>query len=401
MLFNIYKKAFLENNNTIWWGGENHDRSWDDCTMFLYFFLVLISFYLSWKCKKFSRITLNDGIKCNTTLSISKSFYIIQFILLCIMGLRGSWVGMDTIVYSQTFENATSLSGIFNDGSTTEPLYKIFQFFLRSFFSSRYIAIFIFSYLIIYFVFSTLKRYYNIISLKIAIPAFVCLYYFQSFSLIRIVLAASFMLWSMPLLLAGDYKKYSLRILIATMMHFSSIVLFFPLGLLVLYKKNRIFAYSGAICSILLIVISTNILGEYISLINRYENYITGNESSKQIGLALFVDYLPCLYICYYINRHKIKSNWASLMICFTVTAFIIRLLAYYITATGRLSFHFMALTIILLPYWINYLQKNDKSKYRILYPFCIIWLLFRFHIYLKGYLASDGIMPYYFFWND
>ena len=400
MFFNIYKKAFLEKNNTIWWGGENHDRSWDEPTMFLYFFLVLMSFYFSWKCKKHSRIAPNI-MRCNTSLRIRKCFYIIQFILLCVMGLRGSWVGMDTIVYSQTFENATSLSAILNDGTTTEPLYKIFQFILRSLFSSRYIAIFIFSFLIVHFVFSTIKKYYNLISITIAIPAFVCLYYFQSFNLVRIVLAASFMLWSVPLLVVEDYKKYAFRILIATMMHFSSIVLFFPLGLLILYKKNRLYAYSVAICSILFIVVLTNILGEYLSLINRYENYITGNESSGKIGLALFIDYLPCLYICYYINNRKIKGNWANLMTCFTIAAFIIRLLAYFITATGRLSFHFMPLTIILLPYWVNYMQKNDKSKYKILFPFCIIWLFLRFHIYLKGYLASDGIMPYYFFWNE
>lgn len=55
-------------------------------------------------------------------------------ILLLFMGLRGSWVGIDTIVYSQTFENATSLSAVFNDDSTTEPLYKIFMFILRTIF---------------------------------------------------------------------------------------------------------------------------------------------------------------------------------------------------------------------------------------------------------------------------
>ena len=69
---------------------------------------------------------INSSIR--SKYKISRCFLIIHMILLLFMGLRGSWVGIDTIVYSQTFENATSLSAVFNDDSTTEPLYKIFMF---------------------------------------------------------------------------------------------------------------------------------------------------------------------------------------------------------------------------------------------------------------------------------
>lgn len=402
MFFNSYKKTFLENNSAIYWGGETHDRIWDEGTMYLYFFVVLITFYYSWKCEKYSReLSRYRGKSGTRKKKFVESFVLIQLILLCIMGLRGSWVGMDTIVYSQTFESATSLSAIFNDGSTTEPLYKIIQFLLRAVFSSRYIAIFIFSSCIIYFVFNTIRSQRACLCLIISIPAFVCLYYYQSFNLIRITLAASFMLWKMPLLVDEKYKSYSCCILLATMMHYSSMVLFFPLLLLILYKRNRLLAYVGVICSILLIIMSTKILGDYISLINRYESYITGNESTGKVGLAFFIDYLPCICICYYIIRRKIRSEYADLMLCFTASAVIIRLLAYYITVAGRLSTHFMTLTIILLPYWLNYIRISDKRRYNLLLPVCVIWLLIRLHIYFMGYLSSDGIMPYCFFWNE
>lgn len=146
-----------------------------------------------------------------------------------------------------------------------------------------------------YFVFKTLKKYYNSLCLAVAIPAFVCIYYFHSFNLIRITLAASFLLWSTPLLVNEKYKQYSIRILVTTFMHYSSIVLFLPLGLLIVYKKNRTLAYFSALGVILLIIAGTRMLGDYIVLLNRYEDYILGNESSGQIGLALFIDYLPCL----------------------------------------------------------------------------------------------------------
>lgn len=59
-------------------------------------------------------------------------------------------------------------------------------------------------------------------------------------------------------------------------MHYSSIVLFLPLGLLIVYKKNRTLAYFSALGVILLIIAGTRMLGDYIVLLNRYEDYILG-----------------------------------------------------------------------------------------------------------------------------
>ena len=399
MLFDIYRKTFEADNDAFWWGGETHYRSWDDGTMYLYLFIVFISFLAAWWCDK--RRFVTNASRCGSKYKISRCFLITHMILLLFMGLRGSWVGIDTIVYSQTFENATSLSAVFNDDSTTEPLYKIFMFILRTIFFSRHVAIFIFSALIMYFVFKTLKKYYNSLCLAVAIPAFVCIYYFHSFNLIRITLAASFLLWSTPLLVNEKYKQYSIRILVTTFMHYSSIVLFLPLGLLIVYKKNRTLAYFSALGVILLIVAGTRMLGDYIVLLNRYEDYILGNKSSGQIGLALFIDYLPCLFTSCYILRKKIHSHWGDMMVCFTMAAFIIRLLAYFITATGRLHIHFMPLTLIFLPYWLNYIRQKNKSLYNIAIQLCVMWLLLRLHIYFIGYLSTDGIMPYNFFWSE
>lgn len=401
MLFETYKQAFLSRNNDIWWGGETHYRSWDDSTMYLYFFVVLVTFIISYKCNiSLQALSKNSSVAIGSKKPI-RWYYILIFLLLCILGLRGSWVGMDTIVYSQTFESATSISEIFNDGSTAEPLYKLFQFLLRSVFSSRYVAIFIFSSLIIYFVFNAVNKYFSELCITIAVPAFVCLYYFQSFNLIRITLAASFMLSSFHLLVEEQYKKYAIRILITSMMHYSTMVMFFPLGLLILYKKNKGLAYAGAFFSVIAITLLTKYLGDYIALINRYSNYISENDALGSIGLALFIDYLPCLFVSFYILKKRIQGQWADMMICFTIAGFIIRLSAYFISATGRLHFHFMSLTILLLPYWLNYFRQNDRERYLIYYFVCIAWLLIRLHIYFIGYLSADGIMPYNFFWND
>lgn len=432
MLIDFYKSVFLKNNQTIYWGGEFHNRSWDDSTMYLYFFIVVMTFFAAYKCEqhknKCYKKPYSSHNKCckkpyssHVVFTKTRVWYGLEFLLLlCVMGLRGTWVGIDTIVYSQTFLSATSLSEIFNDGSTTEPLYKFIQFFMRCIFSNQHLAIFVYSALMLYFIKNTIWKYHRSINLLISIPAFVCIYYFQSFNIMRITLAASFILFSFPLLLNEQYKKFAVRVLVASMFHYSSVIIFGVIGMVLLYKRSKILAYVTTLLVLVIVGFSVALLYDYISIFNRYTSYLESNDSSSKIGLALFVDYLPCLYICYYIITHKIKGHWADLTICFTMCAIVCRMLAYYISVVGRLGTQFMPLILILMPYWINYMkqknqhlckikQKNqhlykikqkNQHHYKIMLICCSIWVILRIHIYFVGYLSLDGIMPYYFFWN-
>lgn len=113
-------------------------------------------------------------------------------------------------------------------------------------------------------------------------------------------------------------------------------------------------------------------LGDYIVLLNRYEDYILGNESSGQIGLALFIDYLPCLFTSCYILRKKIHSHWGDMMVCFTMAAFIILLTCIFYYSDRSLTHTFMPLTLIFLPYWLNYIRQKNKSLYNIAIQLCV-----------------------------
>lgn len=402
MLIDFYKSVFLKNNHTIYWGGEYHYRSWDDSTMYIYFFIVIMTFFAAYKCEQHKNKYYKQPYSSQVIFIKTSVWYKIEFLLLlCVMGLRGTWVGIDTIVYSQTFLSATSLSKIFNDGSTTEPLYKFIQFFMRCVFSNQHLAIFTYSALTLYFIKNTIRKYYGSINLLIAIPAFVCIYYFQSFNIMRITLAASFILFSFPLLLKEQYKKFTIRVFVASMLHYSSVIVFLVIGMVLLYKRSKTLAYVTTLIVLIIVGFSVGVLYNYISIIDRYTSYLESNESSSKMGLALFVDYLPCLYICCYIIIRKIQGHWADLTICFTMCAIVCRMLAYYISMAGRLGTHFMPLILILMPYWINYIKQKNQHHYKIMLICCSIWVILRIHIYFVGYLSLDGIMPYYFFWNE
>lgn len=417
-MFEIYRKAFLDNNVAIYWGGETRNRYWDDSTLLIYFFIIFTM--IVYGCvieKKKHRKSRPEPITCeiNSTMRSteikrrinikSKTFnsfrlYYPLAILLFFMGLRGSWVGMDTIVYSQTFENASSIQQIFSE-STTEPLYKLLQLGLRMIISSRYLAIFFYSSLIIYFYSRVLKIYYHKINILIALLTFACIYYFQSYNLMRITVASTFVCSHFDLLIRHKYKQYCGVVLLATFFHYSTIVAFLPFGVYFIYKRNKLLAVSLLGLIAVLTIYSTKIFDSYIMLIDRYSTYVMDNGSERKVGVMLFFEYLPCLYLVFYIWKNKINGVWADLTVSYTLTGFLIRMVAYYILAAGRLGYHFMPLTVILLPYWLSTIKGRDKKQYRVILILTLSWLALRLHMYFLDCLSVDGIMPYYFFWNE
>lgn len=398
-MFEVYRHAFYDSLKVIYWGGETRDRIWDDNTMLLYIFIICVIVFLCSRIefKKYRKSTKPSDLPSRYSIKILR--YPLLF-LLFFMGLRGSWVGMDTIVYSLTFENATSIQQVF-DESTTEPLYKLLQFVLRSVISNRYLAIFILSSLVIYFLGKAIRKFYWDINILISILSFTCCYYFQSFNLIRITIAATFILSQIYLLFDEKFGKFAVAIMIATLFHYSSIVAFLPFCIYLIYRNHKVLSIFllGGLC--LVIMMASYLLSDYIVLIERYSGYVSSNDNNTKIGMMFLFEYLPCLYLMYYIFSRKISSPWADLTICYSLSGIVIKLLAYSLPIAGRLSFHFMPITVLFIPYWLSYFRHKNKKIYKPFLFLCLFWLTFRVHFYFLGYLAPDGIMPYYFFWNE
>lgn len=403
MLFDYYRKLFLDADH-ISWGEETETitRYWDNGTLSLYFTLVVFVMLIGINLYNKQTVIVARSLKNNTdnNKSINLQLRVVFAILLFFLGFRHRSVGIDTIVYTSTIENVVSLPQLFND-STTEPLYKLFQYVLHLTFNNGAIGIFIYSFFTIYFIYCGLKKNERNISLFICLITYFCLYYFQSFNLLRLSLAASAIFYNFNCLLEEKYKRFTLVIILVSFLHYSTLVMFLPFGLYIIYKKHRKIALICISLLLIAIIFASTSLGDYLAIINRYSGYIDSNESGGHIGIMLFLDYFPCIIICFYIIRKKIRNVWADLMICFTSSAITIRLMAYFISIAGRLHTHFMPLTMILLPYWIFYLKRNNSPFYKPMVSLCILWSFFRLHIYFCGYLSTDGIMPYRFLWND
>lgn len=372
----IYHKAFNEKGGVLW----------EDSTLYLYIILIVAAAFIGY---------IADHAKVN----ISHFFtFVLSFLLLFILGLRSRDVGIDTEVYQDSFLYALTPNA-FSD-RTDEPGFHFLLQVLRTFFSSPELAILIFSAATIFFVMNTVWRYKSHISFFIAFSFYVGIFYFQALNLLRIYLAASFILWNYNYLIEKKYKKFALIVLLTSLLHYSSLIMLMPLGFLWLYQKKPKMALFLIACAFVVAVKIADHFADYMFLV-RYASYGENNEASSKIGLMLYFDYLPCFYLVYYIYKNKIKGQWSDILVSLTATGFFLRFIAYNITIAGRLGTHLMGLFVLVLPYFTYHIKQNHRRQYIPFVSFLLIYLVVRIHFYFIGYLATDGIMPYNFFWND
>lgn len=377
MFIEVYHKAFEE---------VGIYRYWEDGTIYLYFGIIIA-------------VILIGILADNRKVDVSRFWIIIvSVILIVFLGLRGRNVGVDTSNYQDSFINALNKNA-FND-TTIEPGFQFLQKGLRLFFSSPELAIFIYSTATVLFIMSTLWRYKNNISLFVAFAFYVGIFYFQAMNLLRIYLAAAFILWNYDYLLENKYKKFALVILLTSMLHYSSLVMLLPIGLLLLYQRNPKIALLASVVTFAMLLPLTAHFENYI-IIARYAAYADSNESSGSIGPMLIFEYLPCFYFVYYALRNKVHGPWTDVLICLTITGFFVRTIAYFISAAGRLSIHFIGIYILVLPYFVCHLKRHHRKKYIPVTICLFMYLAIRIHLYFVNYLDGDGIMPYNFLWNE
>lgn len=378
MLIDVYKKAF---DSSIDGSGV-----WDDTTIYLYFAVVIITFFFGYIIEK--------GRRSNGYLSLqTKPFFIILGLgLSFFLGLRGETTGIDTIVYRNSFDKALEPNA-FSD-ETTEPGYQLVLKCLHVVLPSSEWAILLFSILTIALLFSTIWKFRDSINVFIAVSLYVSIFYFQALNLLRIYLAVSFLICGFHSIVEGRYGKYCIFVLIAATFHYSSLIMLVLLSFLILYRRVPIVALLAAVLAVFAIISLAAFFGDYI-MIARYAEYAEGNDVTGGVGFMLIFEYLPSAFFIYYAFRHKIKGIWVDMLVSYSIIGLLVKFASYYVSIAGRLGIHFVPLYIIIIPFFANHIKTHNRKIYPFVMSFLLLYALIRFHLYLKGYLATDGIMPY------
>lgn len=357
---------------------------WDDNTILLYIFIILMGTGLA---------KLSTYNKVNSQLKISyNQFYIYSF-LIFLFFLIFRDVGTDLQMYKTIYNNCELDSSIFNN---QEPGFLLLNRLLKWFDFSDTFVIGIWGGITLILYFSTIHFFSSKINVSLSIFAFGCLFYFQSFNLVRIYLASGILIYASKYLFNNELKKYLLIILLTVFIHFSAILAVIPLIFYWLYKLNHRLFYCIYFLSYLCGFVLTNFLSS-IPIFARYDEYLSGGMIKGGIGFFQITINIPLLLLYYYSKNKINNTRILSIFLIYTLSSLFIGILSYRIMMLGRSLVYYNIIYIICVPYVLKGLKNYGDKNERLICTCFYIYFMWRFYQYLKEYLYFDSIMPYKF----
>lgn len=366
-MFEAYKNAF-KTSATL--------SSWDDSTMYLYIGMVIITILIGQVLKKSSNSKLLWGV-----------LILILSIPCCFRD-----TGDDTIVYRYYYNNANASYD--PELELLEPLYLAINRVLSTIISSDVWGIVIITGACFFCIFSFIYQNRRRIDVALSLMAFVCLYYFPIYNILRIYLASSIVLYCFKYFENKEFKKFSIVVMICGFIHYSTFSFFIPLIGYVLYKRNPRMFVIGVLSGIILVFVALNVFMDYVMLLNRYATSLAGNET-QSLGLAQIVYHLILFAVLYAIRKARAWDNTSDVLFVFSICSFLFAMLSYQVPIAGRLSVHMMVIYLYLVPNQLLKIKATHFKYYHHIKILYIMLLLFKLHLYFLTGLASDVIMPY------
>lgn len=306
--------------------------------------------------------------------------------------------GADRKSYQRIFLES-SLASVFDGWQ--EPGFVIFNLVFKLLGDNPKIILIAISTVTLALVYCTLYDLREEINIGYAVLIYGSLFFVQSLSLMRIYMAAAILFWGVRYLKKEQLGKYAVVIFIATMIHYSSLVIVLPVVLTYfLYTRKYNFSthllvISIGMCTAFLILSICAPLLSNISIFARFQRYLE-NISFSGIGVAQLVYNLPMCFLIFLI-RNKLNDSYKRLFCSYMSCHFFIAMLSYVITMLGRAISLFSILYLFILPYCIRAMNQEIKKKhYFIIFNILVLgFFLFRFLNYIGEYAFIDVVIPY------
>lgn len=361
------------NENTIY----NMDYFWDFKTILLYSSIILISYLI--------------------LLFISPKKYHISLkgIFLALWFLSAfRLVGKDMYDYSNVFMfSNTDYVRIY--GTNIEVGYLYLNILVRLFTAQFKYFVVVVSSITIYLYYSFFSTHRKSIDLPLGILAFVGMFYFQSFNLIRYYLAFGIILFSYKYLFKKKYLYVFLLIVMASFFHRASLILVLPLLLQIFIRKKKILIIIILIFFVITVFILIPSLDSIVN-IKRYLGYVD-NINFSGFGVGNIIISLPLIIIYIYGLTNKEVSNFLlDLFFIMIMTSLAFSFIGYAIPIFGRLRVLFGVNYILLVPSVFHQIKFKNNTYY-LMKSLYILYLISLIINYFLVSLLSDGISPYKF----
>ncbi len=315
-------------------------------------------------------------------------------------------VGIDTPHYRGYFDIYKSKYNIDDGFAAVEIWYQYLNVLLHYATNNAVYAVAIVRTLQLSIFFYAVYKCRTFLNVGLAIMAYVALYYYQSFDLLRSSLSGSLCLLSFVYLYDRKYIYASISVFLAFQFHHSAalyaaaICVYFVSTLL---KKHTLLIQTIAIIGLIIVLyfgkdlISLFLMNDFGG--GRYDSYSQNKESA--IGLFVILKYLPVGYCLYLIKRNLHNDNelrWWNLCFVISIVGFAIAILGYTNGMLTRAAIYFSASFIFLLPESYKdaslYMRGQNITIFRIL---LILYFIFLFISNTGEIYEMDGIGPFKF----
>jgi len=294
-------------------------------------------------------------------------------LLILVSGLRNN-IG-DTFFYQKSYtEIDYTWEHIF---SNKDPGFGILQMFLQTISEDPQILIFATALITNLLIGITFYKYSRMIELSFYVYITAGMF-IVSMNGIRQFVAASIIFIATKYLLNGDFKKYSLIIILASTIHQSALVLI-PIYFIVRREAWTKFTFLLFMLAIF-IVLGFNQFTELLfsSIENtQYSNYSTFEEGGAN-KIRVLVESVPIIIA--FIGREKLRKLWpkSDIIVNLAVINLIFMIIATQNWIFARFNIYFSLYNLILIS-WIIYLFKENNRKF-VYYGLLVCYLCYFYY---------------------
>jgi len=331
-----------------------------------------------------------------------------QFILF--HGLRHYSVGVDSVRYYQRFLQAANIDSFKEIFSLHrfEPLYTLLEGTI-GIFTDNYTIFFLGTSLLIFipvgiFIYKYSNNYFMSIFL------FIVLGYFDfSMNVVRQSIAMSISLIGYKYAKEKKFLKFLLIVLIASLFHYSAVVIF-PIYFLTNLKPRREYIYSIGILLVALTAFNNQIAQFIHSFYYKYvvTTYVPDHDITGSIGMTGI--FMLAIIILGYLIQNPLSRNVDQKsrgLFYIIVTSFLLHSLSTYSYMFKRLSMYYLIYMIIYIPEILDskcaVSSPVDIEKVRVYQRIFYYGLILSFSAYYILLIIDDpnGILPYLTFYTQ
>lgn len=369
----------------------------EDISILLYTFIFFLASFFAFSSQE---------IHYSGKIVFRPAWFVLCFLLLWIFFAFND-VGSDLPQYRFLFENSKDGEANYETG-LVEMGYIYLNYFIHLFTHDplRGVAIIRTIQLLTVFVSFYLLR--KDIHLGFSVTAYVALFYFASFNILRSSLAGAICLLNIALILKNRALFCIPLMVLAYSIHRSSALFLIPIAsYYILYKSPiRKLGKAGKVTyvllSFILVVYGTLLMQNLLENgfgVGRFDGYL---EEEQTAGVMFLFVYIPLFYALYKSRTIKElrQSKLFDITFVFLVFECLIALLAYKVGILTRADIYFSMPLLIFIPSFLSYRGGREGTNIHGMHQwrlFFYFYLCFRFYITITGIFKVSMIDHFHF----